>query len=219
MGIVFAKLSGILTFLPIVLALYLYYRNGSDLKLRILVSIFIFWGFIESIILYLSNNKINNHFWLNINCIITTILFLIYYFVLNEFNRRMLYCSLGLYSSFSLMWFCFYGSLLDWAIPYIIISNIILIALSAYSLMQLINREQEDLFGFYEFWIHAGVLVYFTGSILYLSIFRIMLKSNDFTFNSNLQDVHSIINSIGNLLYTIAFICLIRNYKRKYILQ
>ncbi len=215
-SLLLAKLSSILVFLPIVLGIYAYYKYGSTTKFNLLLCIFLFWGFIEEISLFLALKKGSNHLWLNINCIGSTILFLMYYQLVLEFKKIWFYILIGSYMLFTVVWFVFYGNLLVWAIPYIIASHILMIALSAFSLMQLINREQEDLFRYYEFWIHSGVLFYFTGSLLYLSIFNILLGDLETSFIHSLVNVHTIVNIIANLLYTIAFLCRIRTFRVKF---
>lgn len=215
-SLLLAKLSSILVFLPIVLGIYAYYKYGSTTKFNLLLCIFLFWGFIEEISLFLALQKGHNHLWLNINCIGSTILFLMYYQMVLEFKKIWYYILIGSYMSFTVVWFVFYGNVFVWAIPYIIVSHILMIALSAFSLMQLINREQEDLFRYYEFWIHSGVLFYFTGSLLYLSIFNILLGDLETSFIHSLVNVHTIVNIIANLLYTIAFLCRIRTFRVKF---
>jgi hypothetical protein len=215
-SLLLANLSSISVFLPIVLGIYSYYKYGSTTEFNVLLCIFLFWGIIEEISLFLALQKGHNHHWLNINCIVSTILFIMYYQLVLESKKIWFYILIGSYLLFTVVWFVFYGNLFVWAIPYIIVSHVLMVALSAYSLMQLINREQEDLFRYYEFWIHSGVLFYFTGSLLYLSIFNLLLEDLDTSFIYSLVNVHTIVNIIANLIYTIAFLCRIRTFKVKF---
>jgi hypothetical protein len=212
------KLSSILVLLPMVLS-YSYLNKESTLAYRILVSIFTIWGISELASSYLALMKQNNHLWLNIQCMISTMMFIAYYCILGNYSKWFNLICLSGFVLFTLIWFVFWGDLHSWSVSYVIVSNMILIFFSAYALLHLINQEQEDLFGMYSFWIHTGVLVYATGSLLFMSFFPLLLNNPDMNFVNNILNVHNVINIISNLLYSIAFICRIKMYKIRLNLQ
>lgn len=214
-----AYLSSILVFLPLCLGIYSYMKNGSNLIFNLLLCIFIVSGVIEIISLYLSRHNANNHFWINLWYFLTTILFIAYYCLIIIFKNEKLYYLVGVYIIGVLFWFSNYGSMNLASAPFIIVSSIILIAFSAFYLIQLFNQEDENLFRLHEFWISVGIMVFSTGSLMYWSFFPIFMNSHDNSFILNIYIVFTVINIIGNLLYSIAFICRIRTYKIKFNLQ
>jgi hypothetical protein len=216
-GLYLAWISCVLVIIPFGLGLYSLVRQGNKAGYVSLLMIFAIWTSIE--LFAITHRGMNNHFWLNLNCILTTTCFVYYYSASNQVNYRWLLFNTGLYFVLSLVWFMTFGNIFEWSIPYVIISNIILVLFSGYSLIQLFNNEPDNLFEQFEFWIHTGVLVYFTCSLIYLSFFPILVNSKDLTFIYSIGSVHSTINIIANLIYSYAFICRIRRYKVRYSLQ
>jgi hypothetical protein len=159
--------SSVLILLPFFLGVYSYVKYGADKAFIIILAIFGIWSFIE--IYNVTHFGMNNHFQLNLNAILTTLFFVAYYCLINAFSMRLLIFYTVSFLLFTTVWFVFFGDLRVWSMPYVVVTNIILVLFSAYSLIALFNREPDYLFGLFEFWIHTAVLIYFICSLIYLS--------------------------------------------------
>lgn len=196
-------LSYLSDIVPFVFGLYLYRYLDSDMKL--LLSLFTIVLLVDAILFYMSFNQINNLWLLHIFTLIEYS-FLILVFASwqkNAFLKRCLRLSIPL---FALIWFAsklflegfnqidnFTSSL----------ESMLLVGVSAYTLYDLSKEYLFTIYKEYRFWVAGAVLIYFTGNQLFFALSNII----------NVWPLHSALNIIANLSYTLGFLCLPRHLK------
>jgi len=88
--------------------------------------------------------------------------------------------------------------------------NILLMINAATCLVQMVNKEIENLFDQPIFWISTSNLIFLVSSLVIYSLMFISEFNPEYLPPSEFWDIHSVLNIFCNLLYTYVFLCLIR---------
>jgi hypothetical protein len=88
------------------------------------------------------------------------------------------------------------------------VNSLVIATYAGIILIRLSQQANINLFKNFQFWIASGAMIYFSFGVLVFSIYQVV-ANNDYvlTLFSPLWNVHSFMNIISNLLYSIAFLC------------
>lgn len=94
------------------------------------------------------------------------------------------------------------------------IECLIIASYSAAILIQLAKRNEPGLFNNPKFWLASGAMLYFSFGVFVFSIYKVTADNEyaAYVFEP-IWNVHSAMNIISNLLYSIAFLCPLMTYK------
>lgn len=88
------------------------------------------------------------------------------------------------------------------------IECVIIAAYAGLFLIQLTRKTDPPIFRNPKFWIASGAMIYFSFGVLVFALYKIIADNHytPFVFEP-IWNVHSLMNFISNLLYSIAFLC------------
>lgn len=94
------------------------------------------------------------------------------------------------------------------------LSNIILMLISAYYLIELVTMYdlEESIFTVPQFWIASALLIFFGSSTFILSFLQIFATSGNAESGRYFSYLNSYVNLLCNIMYSIAFLC--RKFKK-----
>ena len=207
-------------FLPFFIGLYAFWKFEVEKSIQLFFA-FIATGAICEIINFsiLGNNCVDvnccsNHFVLNFNWIVTTLILLLYLEKNKSIPTRFFWALLSLFSVFVVLRIFVFGSWWVWEIPVVLMSCFILLICSAMGLIKLVTNEVNNLFAQPVFWICSAILLYYTVNIVVFVLFKFLNVEQSSRFGDYIWSFHSLINIFTNLIYTYSFLCQIWVYKK-----
>jgi hypothetical protein len=198
-----SEISEVSQVLPFLFGMIISFKFGFTKSKSIFLIVLCIWS-VSEIYCLLNPGKHNGYVY-NLHWVLST-LFLIYYF--KEITKLKVYTLSLLYVLFIfilVIQFGFLASFYSWNMPVVYLSSFMMIILSSYSLILMVDDASEYLFRSSAFWISATLLFYYTASLVSFSLFPEALTVNDKKYDY-FWDIHSSVNIISNLLYTYGFL-------------
>jgi drug/metabolite transporter superfamily protein YnfA len=203
-----ANLSSLSSFFPAIISL-IYFRRLKDEPythgLAILFFSLAVGEFIGSFIFGIILKKYNMP-WFHISTLLEFSLFgWAYYQKLKYLKKILPVVLLVLGISIVINSLFFVNPLLEMGTYGRAVNSIFLITMALLYFYQLFSqREVIALEKQTMFWISAGILVYYGGSVLITSFYDLLLKQKQ---NLTAWNVHSVLNMLGNILFGLAMLC------------
>lgn len=208
-----AYISGFSVLLPAITGILKFSHAGK--AMRVIISYLLICLMVECIAMYMNSIKMNNNLVGDIFYITEGLLF-IYFFYLVYDEREfaipalllaLVYFTYGLYTTFIDPGYLEYNGNFRAA------ESLMVQALTAYALIKISKEENLQLLQNPEFWISAGLFIYFSVNIAVFFTAEFLFENNVMLMRKTWL-IHSVVNIFANLIFTFGLLCIPVSHRR-----
>lgn len=195
---------------PLTTGLLLFRRLGPDTRLLLLL--FLIVAMVEGYTFYLAMNS-QNPYW--VHHLYAPIEYALIAAVLSYWQQRAWMRRLFRWSIFPFVIFCLWdilggGNLNDLNSFTASIAYTLYVGMSAYTLVNLDQKNIRSTFNDYRFWIGTALLVYAAGGLAYFSFHDTVVAN----YLIQIWIIHGVLDIVAYLMYSVGFICQVRSWSQ-----
>ncbi|MDQ3049770.1 MAG: hypothetical protein M3Q95_02675 [Bacteroidota bacterium] len=202
-----AYISGFSILLPAITGLLKFPQAGK--AMRVIIGYLLICLMVECIAMYMNSIKMNNNlvgdlFYITEGLIFISFFYLVYdekEFAIPAVLLALVYFAYGLFTTFVDPGYLEYNGNFRAA------ESLMIQALTAYALIKISKQENLQLLQNPEFWISAGLFIYFSVNIAVFFTAEFLFENNVMLMRKTWL-IHSVVNIFANLIFTFGLICI-----------